>query len=150
MNYVPLDPAPSPLTKPRDFVFAGRAHFSLRNARTGARYTYKVTRPKKQFVEGTTVFFVSYRTAEGWTYLGMIAFDKFKLTKASKMPFNDPSVKGIIWLLRNLDDIEPPMEFYHEGRCAKCGRRLTDPESIKTGFGPHCYQTRKETDHAES
>ena len=29
-------------------------------------------------------------------------------------------------------------EFRHEGRCGRCGRALTVPESIDTGFGPHC------------
>jgi hypothetical protein len=26
----------------------------------------------------------------------------------------------------------------HEGRCLKCNRKLTTPESIKTGIGPVC------------
>ena len=24
-------------------------------------------------------------------------------------------------------------------KCRKCGKRLTDPESIKRGFGPECW-----------
>lgn len=27
---------------------------------------------------------------------------------------------------------------YHEGRCGRCGRRLTVPESIVSGIGPEC------------
>jgi hypothetical protein len=29
-------------------------------------------------------------------------------------------------------------EFRHEGRCGRCGRTLTVPESIDSGFGPEC------------
>ena len=29
-------------------------------------------------------------------------------------------------------------EARHEGRCARCGRALTVPESIDSGFGPEC------------
>jgi len=31
------------------------------------------------------------------------------------------------------------VEFYHSGNCAKCGRKLTTPESIKNGLGPICF-----------
>lgn len=27
---------------------------------------------------------------------------------------------------------------HHEGRCCKCGRKLTTPESIESGIGPVC------------
>jgi hypothetical protein len=29
-------------------------------------------------------------------------------------------------------------DVHHSGRCGRCGRKLTVPESIKTGFGPEC------------
>jgi len=29
---------------------------------------------------------------------------------------------------------------YGVGRCAVCGRRLTDPESVRRGIGPKCYR----------
>ena len=27
---------------------------------------------------------------------------------------------------------------YHVGKCGKCGKKLTTPESILTGLGPTC------------
>ena len=30
------------------------------------------------------------------------------------------------------------VEVYHEGRCGRCGRMLTVPTSIESGFGPDC------------
>lgn len=26
-------------------------------------------------------------------------------------------------------------------RCQKCGKKLTDPESIKRGYGPECWES---------
>ncbi len=41
-------------------------------------------------------------------------------------------------------------------RCQKCGRRLTDPESMRKGYGPECWEKlagkppgRKEPGHNE-
>ncbi len=31
------------------------------------------------------------------------------------------------------------LEVWHEGCCGKCGRKLTDAESIARGIGPECY-----------
>ena len=31
------------------------------------------------------------------------------------------------------------MRLLHEGRCLRCNRRLTTPESIQRGIGPECF-----------
>ena len=33
---------------------------------------------------------------------------------------------------------EAGFDVHHEGKCGKCGRPLTVPESVKTGLGPIC------------
>lgn len=30
------------------------------------------------------------------------------------------------------------LEIWHEGKCCRCGRKLTAPESIANGIGPEC------------
>jgi len=32
----------------------------------------------------------------------------------------------------------PQMDVHHEGRCGRCNRKLTVPESIENGLGPEC------------
>jgi len=52
-----------------------------------------------------------------------------------------PSVKAFDWFWRHMaqgDDVSTLVEVHHEGRCGRCGRALTVPESIKSGFGPEC------------
>jgi hypothetical protein len=39
--------------------------------------------------------------------------------------------------LRN-GNLPEQVEVHHEGRCGRCGRALTVPESIESGFGPEC------------
>jgi hypothetical protein len=34
----------------------------------------------------------------------------------------------------------PRGEYLFEGRCRKCNRRLTEPESIRCGLGPKCRE----------
>jgi hypothetical protein len=43
-------------------------------------------------------------------------------------------------LLERLDDYETAnfIKYNFEGRCRRCNRRLTTPESVETGIGPVC------------
>lgn len=119
------------------FMLGGRAIFTLASQKTGARYTYKVTK-KNVF------YFVNLLTGpdntRDYTYLGMISQNQFRLTHKSKMLPDSPPIKAITFTLKNLVDnrFPPQLEFWHEGRCGRCGRLLTVPESIASGFGPEC------------
>ena len=35
------------------------------------------------------------------------------------------------------------LEFMFEGRCRKCNRRLTNPESLSSGIGPECRKVER-------
>jgi len=117
------------------FIFAGRAVFTLTSKATGARFTYKVTTK-----DDATVSFVSVLTGpDTYTYAGSIfhdAKDRFRTTAKSRIGADAPSARAIAWYLRNIGS--EAAEFHHEGKCGKCGRALTVPESIETGLGPVC------------
>jgi hypothetical protein len=52
-----------------------------------------------------------------------------------------PSAQGFAWLWRNLHDnnkLNEQVEIHHEGKCCRCGRKLTVPRSIELGIGPEC------------
>lgn len=59
---------------------------------------------------------------------------------AAALPADDVRARGFAWFWRVLNGGTFPaaFEFWHEGRCAACARRLTVPQSIATGFGPEC------------
>lgn len=181
------------LTAIRAFVGAGNAYFTLRNAATGGRVTYNVTRE-----EDGTLTVRAFTGSENsdrrhYSYLGTVGADgryayagpraavaglaavaaetgdrwltgfceslaarnqpltdrqkevlrnqcrKHKVDTAA-LPVDDVRARGFAWFWKTLNGGTFPatFEFWHEGRCAACARRLTVPQSIVTGFGPDC------------
>ncbi len=54
-----------------------------------------------------------------------------------------PSTRAFRWFVENLlarGAVSEKVEFWHEGKCARCGRKLTTPESIQRGLGPECAE----------
>lgn len=139
----------------RQFILAGNAYFTLRSKKTGVRYTYRVNRAEED--QQQTMFQGRARgprwfcallsgpdnTAD-YTYLGMIEGNlehpTFRLTKKSKMTSESAPVRAISYAIANLakNAIPDQLEIWHEGRCGRCGRTLTVPESIAAGLGPEC------------
>jgi len=124
------------------FVLAGNARFTLVSRRTGARFTFRARRPR----EGAPVF-VGVLTGPdnetAYSFMGTI-FPKdldFRFSPKSRVGPDAPSAKAFGWAWRHLrDEILPDqMEFWHEGRCCRCGRVLTVPESVERGIGPECW-----------
>jgi len=122
------------------YLLGGKAIFTVKNEETGNRYTFKVEQPKPEMPHFVRVL-TGPDNGGHWTYLGAIfnAY-RFRLTRASKMSKGSTPVRAFGWIFHKLQKGELPSEihFWHEGRCGRCGRRLTVPESIKAGFGPIC------------
>lgn len=126
----------------RTFVKAGNAIFTIENTATGGRYTYQVTHCKDKDKE---VWFVSVlngpNNESNYAYIGAIFGTDFRLTKKSRFGEETISVKAFRWFstyLHSRQDLPESVIVHHEGRCGRCGRRLTVPESIESGFGPEC------------
>ena len=61
--------------------------------------------------------------------------------KKSAISPEAPSARGFAWFFGQVTsgaDLSDKAEVRHEGRCGKCARKLTTPESVDTGFGPEC------------
>lgn len=127
------------------FVFGGNATFTLLSEATQTRFTYKVT-ARKENTDGRVIHFVSLLrgpdNTQDYAYMGCIIDKKtFKLTGKSRVSEGAKSVVAFSWLLDRLvsgKGVPAGAHFYHAGRCARCGRKLTVPESIESGFGPEC------------
>lgn len=124
----------------REFMFGGKARFTLRSLRTGTRYTYRVSKAKDK----DSMFFASVLTGpdngSDYSYIGFFGLPAVGLIPGKKGNPNHPAYKALDWTAKMLaaDRMPPELEFWHEGRCARCGRALTDPASIARGLGPEC------------
>ena len=123
------------------FAMAGKARLTVRSLKTGVRFTYKITRKNED-----SPFFVSVLTGSDnesdYSYIGTIFPDNlvFRHTWKSKISQGAPSVIAFQYVWKYIsENVIPPMtEVFHEGRCGKCARVLTVPESIVSGLGPIC------------
>lgn len=119
------------------YATAGKARITLVSPKTGARFTYRIS------VKGE-VKFVSVLTGSDndsdFTYLGTIFADgAYRHGRKSSIGPEAPSTKAFAWAWGALAaGVMPTCEIWHEGRCGRCGRSLTVPESIASGLGPEC------------
>ena len=123
----------------KNFVGAGKAILTLQSAATNNHYTYRVV---KKDEKPPFVFLLTGGDQE-FTYLGMIGRNGFQLTGKSRLTDAAPSVKAFKYFYNNViiaGKIPAQLTVRHEGKCARCGRPLTHPESIDTGFGPECIK----------
>jgi hypothetical protein len=137
------------------FILAGNATITLKSLKTGVHFTYKIQEPQKKDPT-RPVWFVKLLTGPDntgdYTYLGMITASPlggsriaplqptFRATKATRNP-EAPSFKAFAFTFGALATgrgIPAGVEVRHEGRCGRCGRALTVPESIDRGIGPEC------------
>lgn len=129
------------------FVLAGKACFTIDNGK-GTHFTYKVIKTKGD----NPVFFVMVLSGPDnnahYSYLGLLTPEtgEVKATKKSRITEDAPSFKVIRWAIAVLwgsGKIPKGYSFLHEGKCCRCGRKLTDPESINLGTGPECRKLIK-------
>ena|SRR3990167_5904607 len=127
-----------------DYTTAGKATITLLTPGLG-RFTYRIRRIE----EGRDFWFVDVLTGsdnnEDYTFLGSLDRYRplpdptFKVSPKSKIGERSPSAGAFAWFWAHLEaDALGGAEVYHEGRCGRCGRKLTVPESIDTGLGPEC------------
>lgn len=132
------------VTDIQNFMFAGKAFLTLASRKTGDHLTYKITK-----AEDGRVFFVSFLNGPDntshYAYMGIIRdCDKeFKHTVKSRAKEDAKVSKAFRWFLAQVvhnHKLPDELEVFHEGRCGRCGRKLTVPESIENGIGPECIK----------
>jgi hypothetical protein len=124
-----------------DFILAGNSTVTFLNTQSQNRFTFKVTKPKDK-----DVHFVSVLTGpDTYTFLGSIFNGNFKSSKKSTISESSQSFQVFNFVFNRLKTKNLPniIEIYHEGKCGRCGRQLTVPESIVSGFGPECVKKIK-------
>lgn len=141
-------------------MIAGKATFTIKNTVSKNRFTYRIKRMKTpdmydakdqrnawRFVQLMTgpnnelsySYFANIKILNGIDYTGPHSFE-YQFGKKAKVLKEAQGVKVFEWVLSKLISGTLPanVEIWHEGTCCKCGRKLTDPDSIERGLGPEC------------
>jgi hypothetical protein len=137
----------TPLAAPKEFALLGNATFTIMNVETGNRFTFKLTRSKPNGdPTKPPVTFVKVLTGadneSDYEFIGTVFSDgSFRRSAKSRISEKAPSVIAFSWYWRHLMEgtLPPNVHTYHEGRCGRCGRLLTVPESVERGIGPECW-----------
>lgn len=125
----------------RAFLLAGNATFTLVSKKTGVRFTFKV----RKAGGGKPLWWVALlrgpQNEVDFSYIGFIRDGAYMHGRNSKIGSDAPSARAIAFACEALltyERMPATLEFWHEGRCGRCGRKLTVPESIERGLGPEC------------
>lgn len=140
----------------KTFVLAGDAIFTIElpgelAAKHAPHYTFRVQHVEKndRYPES---YFVKMLTGpdntSDYSYIGKLDphTSEVRTTAKSFLPQNAFPVALLNRLLARIwtDDHDAYMRHgfktHHEGRCCRCGRPLTTPESCERGIGPECYK----------
>lgn len=133
------------LEQVRKFVNGGNAVFTLVSKRTENRFTFRVRNSLDAEgnvkYAGVQVMHGSDNTKD-YTFMGLLVDGELRPTRNNPMKPTDKRWVAFTWFLKNLKANNTEqlahVEFWHSGRCAACGRLLTVPASIDSGFGPEC------------
>lgn len=114
------------------------APITVKSKASGKDYTFKLAR--KFFKERDYLHIKVETQYLDFKYLGYYRDGKI-IKKGEEV--NTPSATAIGWVLRNIeknriDVVQNGVEIMHAGKCIKCGKTLTDAESIEIGLGPIC------------
>lgn len=133
-----------PVDKALDFIMGGNATFTVANILKEERFTFKILHCEP---DGKPEY---YRVS---VLVGPDNVNNYKVIAEIKEVDGMPEIKsrsvheaGAFKLIQNIyfnllftqyHQIDM-YEIWHTGRCSRCGRLLTVPESISKGIGPEC------------
>jgi hypothetical protein len=151
-------------TVTKEFITAGKAIFTIENPdnfradwkkknneEPKPHYTFRV-KFKAASAEFDEAYFVQLLTGPdntaNYSYIGLLnpATGEVRLTGNSKRGENSVEVQLLRRTLKRVwdgtaDEIEKHgFKLHHEGRCGRCHRLLTTPESVERGIGPECVK----------
>ena len=124
------------------FAMAGNARLTIVSKATGQRFTYRL-----RASEDGKIRFVGLLTGSdnenAFTFIGIVKDGAYVRTAKVRIGEDAPSVKAFTFFWRHLTErqqVHEGLEVWHEGRCGRCARPLTVPESIERGIGPDCAE----------
>jgi hypothetical protein len=130
----------------KEFILAGDAIFTISNP-SGTHFTFRVQQSEGNDRYGPATFvklLTGPDNTSDYSYLGILEENNpviVRLTGKSCAGEDAMSVKVIRWAMKLIlsgRDLPAGYAVHHQGRCGRCARPLTVPESVERGIGPVC------------
>jgi len=120
--------------------------FTLTNKDKGTHLTFRSRRPRGWTINSPVLvdLMVGCDNEGSFEFIGSVSGNGFfKVSQKSKVQEERLKVSSrtMVWLLTKLNNgVELPeaLEIKGSTGCARCGRKLTNPDSIDDGLGPIC------------
>lgn len=125
------------------FMFAGNCTFIVSDGQTNNSYKIfkKTPLPGEEKKIGVYQLYIKHGGKN--IYCGYFKIQdrvmKFRCNNKYGIEESDERLQMLLTFIKLRDDYTP-LHLYHTGRCAHCGRLLTDEKSIDRGFGPDCWK----------
>lgn len=127
----------------KKYILGGKAIFTVRNEDTRNRFTYKFKQAKKNDKLWWVFVLTGTDNEHDYKFIGAFSHEKGYIhSPKSGITPAATSVKVIAWYTYWLFKNQLPafIKTYHLNHCGRCGRALTVPESVISGFGPECIK----------
>lgn len=126
-----------------EYILGGKSEFTLSQEVEGKKpiqSRYRVTANDTR-----DFYFIYVWDGQKFQYQGYFGLRSRMIKKAKNLRDDevDPkSLKALEWVFCHADKLPRCVHIYHNGKCSRCGRKLTDAESLRTGLGPTCRKRR--------
>lgn len=126
------------------FMMAGKAIVTLKSLASGTHFTYRLG-----MMDNGNILVGLLNGPDNnanYKYMGLIRrgvyFHGRRTPRAGDIGPDAPAARAFVWSYGNIVKGFMPssLQVLHEGRCGRCSRRLTHPDSIMSGFGPECIE----------
>lgn len=133
------------------YMYGKNAEFTIENTETENKFLYRIVRCKDR----DDLFFVRCKKIKGkvdktnndhMVYAGYVvrSNNDYKFYKGTNgcLSKDSMAIKALIYTSKHLQkkNLNECVVIKHTGRCAFCGRLLTDEKSIERGYGTYCYE----------
>jgi hypothetical protein len=127
------------------FILGGKAFFTIR-IDAGEHFTYRVSKSSPDQPHFVSVLF-GPDNWRNYKFIGTIFDgDTFRINK-NPGAFSADTVSVALFEMvftgLVMNEIPQGVEIWHAGKCGRCGKLLTDPDSIAAGIGPFCAAKKK-------
>jgi hypothetical protein len=139
----------------RRYLEGGNAKLTIQSKTTQDRFTFRFRQPQNERdPRDHKPIWVSVLSGTdnetNYAFIGTIfpsrSTTEIRPSPRSRVHLDAPSAVAVAWLLRqvylgsNDEALFGRATIWHEGSCGRCGRTLTVPESVSSGFGPECIK----------